>query len=211
VVVVSGLEVLDMPRTAVDIAREHGEPYAEIACDAAMRAGITRDALREACEPMTCWPYIQRTRRAVEFADPGAQTVIETLGRLLVEELAIGAVETQFPFRREDGRVVWADLRVGRHLFETHGKIKFLPPEAGGVAETSPAEVAWTLRKRDHDTFREGLGPSHIYWEDCWPPRHAEALKRLREEYDDTVRRFGTRLPERLERQAREIRGQLGA
>lgn len=211
VLVVNGLEVLDIARTAVDIARELGEPYGEIACDAAMRAGVTRDALRDACARMTCWPYIQRTRRAVEFADPGAQTVIESLGRLLVDELGIGPVETQFPFRREDGRVSWADMRVGCHLFETHGKIKFLPPEAGGVAEEPSAEVAWKLRKRDHDTFREGLGTSHIYWEDCWPPRRTEALRRLREEYDDTVRRFGTRLPARLERQAREIRGQLGA
>jgi hypothetical protein len=209
--VVEGLEVLDIPRTAVDVAREHGEPYGEIACDAAMRAGVTRAALREACERMTCWPHIQRTRRAVEFADAGAQTVLETLGRLVVDELGIGPVETQFPFRRADGRVAWADMRVGCHLFETHGKIKFLSAGQGGVAEDPPAEVAWKLRKRDHDTFREGLGTSHIYWEDCWPPRRAATLKRLREEFDDTVRRFGTQLPERLARQAREIRGQYGA
>jgi hypothetical protein len=209
--VAQGLEVLDIPRTAVDIAREHGEPYGEIACDAAMRAGVSKDALREAYAPMTCWPHIQRTRRAVEFADPGAQTVIETLGRLLVDELGVGPVETQFPFRREDGRIAWADMRVGCHLFETHGKIKFLSPEEGGVADAPPAEVAWKLRKRDHQTFREGLGTSHIYWEDCWPPKRAQALKRLKEEYDDTVRRFGTQLPERLARQAREIRGGVGA
>ena len=143
VVVVDGLEVLDIARTAVDIAREHGEPYGEIACDAAMRAGVTRAALQKACAPMTCWPYIQRTRRAVEFADPGAQTVIETLGRILVEELGIGRVETQFPFRHDDGRVAWADMRVGCHLFETHGKIKFLAPEEGGVADRPAAEIAW--------------------------------------------------------------------
>lgn len=211
VVVVDGLEVLDIARTAVDIAREHGEPYGEIACDAAMRAGVTRTALQKAFAPMTCWPHIQRTRRAVEFADPGAQTVIETLGRILVEELGIGKIETQFPFRREDGRVAWADMRVGCHLFETHGKIKFLTPEEGGVADRPAGEIAWQLRKRDHQTFREGLGTSHIYWEDCWPPRRDIALKRLREEYFDTVRRFGTRLPERLERQAREIRGRAQA
>lgn len=211
VVEVDGLEVLDIARTAVDMAREHGEPYGEIACDAAMRAGVSRAALRDAVEPMFCWPHVQRTRRAVDFAEPGAQTVIETLGRVMVKELGIGDVETQFPFRRPDGRVSWADMRVGCHLFETHGKIKILPPEAGGVAEIPPAEVAWNLRKRDHDTFREGLGTSHIYWEDCWPPRRSEALRRLRDEYEDTVRRFGTRLPERLARQALEIRGHAPA
>ena len=211
IVVVDGLEVLDIARTAVDMAREHGEPYGEIACDAAMRAGVTRAALRKACAPMISWPHIRGARRAVDFADPGAQTVIETLGRMMVAELGIGTVETQFPFRREDGRVAWADMRVGCHLFETHGKIKLLTPEEGGVADRPAGEVAWQLRKRDHQTFREGLGTSHIYWEDCWPPRRAEALKRLREEFEDTVRRFGTELPERLVRQAQEIRGALGA
>jgi hypothetical protein len=211
VVHIDGLEVLDLARTAVDMAREHGEPYGEIACDAAMRRGVTRAALREACEPMTNWPHVQRTRRAIEFADPGAETAIETLGRLLIDEMGIGPVDTQFPARLEDGRVVWGDMRVGCHVFETHGKIKYLTPDEGGVADRPPSEVAWQAKKRDRLLFREGLGTSHIYWEDYWPPHRAETLKRLTAEYADTVSRFGDRLPERLERQAREIRGQLGA
>jgi hypothetical protein len=211
VMLIDGLEVLDIARTAVDMAREHGEPYGEIACDAAMRHGVTRDQLRAACEPMANWPYIHRTRSAVEFADPGAQTVIETLGRLLVDELSIGAVETQFPMRDDNGRVIWCDMRVGRHIFETHGKVKFLSPEEGGVADRPASEVAWRAQKRDRWLRQEGLGCSHIYWEDYWPDRRAATLKRLADEYADTVSRFGDRLPERLERQAREIRGTLGA
>ena len=42
VVEVNGLRVLDLARTAVDIAREHGTPYGEIACDSAMRGGQPR-------------------------------------------------------------------------------------------------------------------------------------------------------------------------
>jgi hypothetical protein len=211
VVVIDELKALDRARTAVDIAREHGEPYGEIACDAAMRLGVTRLELRTACEPMKNWPHVQRTRRAVEFADPGAQTVIETLGRDLVTQLGIGDPETQFPFRLDNGRVAWADLRVGCHLFETHGKVKFLTPDEGGVADRPPSEVAWRAFKRDRDARRQGLGTSHLYWEDCWPPGQQAVIARLKEEYDDTVRRFGDRLPERLERQARELRGQAGA
>ena len=211
IVVVDGFEVLDMARTAVDIARELGEPYGEIACDSAMRHGVTRAAMREACAPMTCWPHVQRTRRAVEFADSGAQSAIESMGRLLVAELAIGEIDTQFPVRLDTGQVAWGDMRVGCHIFETHGKIKYLPPAEGGVAEASPSEVAWQAKKRERAFFGEGLGTYHIYWEDYWPDNRPQTLKRLKEEYDDTVRRFGDRLPERLERQAREIRGQQGA
>ena len=39
VVEAGGLRVLDLARTAVDIAREHGTPYGEIACDSAIGAG----------------------------------------------------------------------------------------------------------------------------------------------------------------------------
>jgi len=211
VVEVNGLEVLDLPRTAVDIAREHGEPYGEIACDAAMRLGVTKDQLRAAYEPMTNWPYMLRTRRAVEFAHPGAQTAIETLGRMLVEELAIGPTDPQFPLQVADGRVLWGDIRVGCHVFETHGKIKLLTPDEGGVASESPGVIAWKAQRRDREFHGEGLGTSHIYWDDCWPPKRAQTLLRLKEEYDETVRRFGDRLPERLARNARQIRGQRGA
>jgi hypothetical protein len=172
---------------------------------------VTRTQLEAAYAVMTNWPGVTRARRAVGFANPGAQTVIETLGRNLVDELGVGPVETQFPYVREDGRIAWADMRIGCHLVETHGKIKFLTPEQGGVADRPAREVEWNLRKRDRETLRLGLGTSHVYWEDCWPPLRAEAIRRLREEYEDTVRRFGTRLPERLERQAREIRNGRGA
>jgi hypothetical protein len=211
VLIVDGLEVLDRARTAVDIAREHGEPYGEVACDAAMRAGVPRSAFLRALEPMTSWPYVTRARRAVDFARPGAQTAIETLGRMLVSELGIGEPDPQFPVRLDDGRVVWCDIVVGCHAFETHGRIKFQSPAEGGVAAESPGDIAWKAKSRERALEREGLGMSNIYWDDCWPPRRDDTLRRLREEYDATVRRFGDRLPERLERQARELRGERGA
>lgn len=211
IVVVDGLEVLDPARTAVDIARENGEPYGEIACDSALRLGVSKGDLRDACAPMTSWPHVLRTRRAVEFARPGAESVLETLGRMLVEELGIGEPDLQFPVRVQDGRVLWGDIRVGCHVFETHGKIKYLSPAEGGVAEKSPGEIAWEAKKRSRLLFAEGLGSSDIYWDECWPPKRAATLTRLREEYDESVRQFGSRLPERLARQARELRGARGA
>ena len=124
VVEISGLRVLDLARTAVDIAREHGQPYGEIACDAAMRRGVTRAAAGGSdLEPMTNWPHVRRTRLAVDFADPRAESLVETLGRLARcrdsgSEERIGP---QFP-APVGGRVVWGDIRVGCHLFECDGK-----------------------------------------------------------------------------------------
>ncbi|HEX5086748.1 MAG TPA: type IV toxin-antitoxin system AbiEi family antitoxin domain-containing protein [Nocardioides sp.] len=207
-----GLRVHDLARTAVDIAREHGSPYGEVACNSAMRLGVTRAELEAACEPMRNWPHVTRTRAAVAFARPGVGSVAETLGIILVEELAIAAhMETQFPVRRADGTVAWLDIVLGCHGFEVDGKGKYIPVTEGGLAKEPPFEVLWAEKRRERDIHQVGLGTSRIFWEDFWAPRRGEALRRLRSDYEETVARFGTRLPERLVREAREIRGRAGA
>jgi Transcriptional regulator, AbiEi antitoxin len=212
VLTVNGLEVLDIARTAVDIAREHGSPYGEVACDSAMRLGVTRAQLEAACAVMRNWPYVTRTRAAVSFARPGTGSVAESLGRMLVEELGIDAhLEIQFPVRRADGSIAWLDIVLGCHGFEVDGKGKYIPVELGGLATKPPFEVLWAEKRRERDVHQVGLGTSRILWEDYWPPQRREALRRLRSEWEETAERFGTRLPERLVREAREIRGRAGA
>jgi hypothetical protein len=210
VVEVEGLRVLDMARTAVDIAREHGFPYGEIACDSAMRHGVSRRELEAAVAPMAYWPNVRQVRAAIAFADPGAESVAETLGRILVVALAVGEVETQFPMALDNGRVVRGDIRVGRHIFEVHGKVKYVPTELGGLADRSPTEVVWAEKKRERLVHQQGMGTSSLIYEDYWLPRK-QVLARMRAEYDDTVARFGTELPERLVRNARALRGRRGA
>jgi hypothetical protein len=211
VVEFEGIRGLDLARTAVDIAREHGTPYGEIACDAALRRGATRSQLAAAVAPMDHWPYVERTRSAVAFADPGAESLVESLGRILVAALGIQDMETQFPAMLEDGRVVWGDIRIGCHLFECDGKAKYRPVADGGLAERTASEVVWEEKKRERALHRIGLGTSRIIFEDYWNPRRDVVLARMRAEYDDTVALFGSRLPERLERNARELRGRRGA
>jgi hypothetical protein len=216
VVQVNGLPVLDMARTAVDIARELGPPYGEVACDSAMRKGTTRRALEVAVEPMANWPHVTRTRAAVAFADPRAQSVAETLGRELVHELMAmlgleGRPELQFPVPLLNGRVVWCDIVLGCHDFEVDGKGKYVPVEQGGLADRPVQEVVWAEKKRERDLHDMRLGTSRILFEDYWPPQRAIALKRMREEYLDTTARFGDVLPEYLVRKARELRGERGA
>ena len=209
VVCVDGIDVHDMARTAVDVAREHGLPYGEVACDSAMRHGVSRQELMAAYEPMRNWRHVTRVRAAVDFADPRAESVLETLARILVVELGLGDPDPQFPVRLLNGRVRWGDLRIGCHLFEADGKIKFTPVDEGGVATKSPADVAWDEKLRDRDLRDVGLGVSHIVYADIFSGR-LEALKRLHREYADTVARFGGVLPERLRRDAADLRGLRG-
>ena len=69
-----------------------------------------------------------------------------------------------------------------------------------------PAQVVWAERKRERLIHRQGLGTSSIVFEDYWNPDRKQVLKRMREEYEETVARFGIELPEHLARNAHELR-----
>jgi hypothetical protein len=155
---------------------------------------------------MDNWRGIRPARQAVEYSDPGAENAAESLGRILVGELGIGAPETQFPVRVA-GHVYWCDLRVGCHLFEVDGRIKYQRIEDGGVAERPLSEVIWEEKKRERAVCGVGLGMSRIIWEDFFGPARDQARARLRAEWDLTVQRFGTVLPESLAREAHQLKG----
>ncbi len=205
VVEVRGLRVLDLARTAVDIARERGLQHGVAACDSAMRMGVPRSSLVSAYEPMRNWAGVRSARAAVDLADPGAENPHESLGRMLVTELGYGRPETQFPLAIRGG-VVWCDLRVGNHIFEVDGRIKYLSSDRGGVATKAIEAVVWEEKKRERLIRAERLGVSRILWSDYWGDDRRAALARLRADVEESIARFGRQLPERLARQAVEIR-----
>lgn len=210
VVDVDGIPVLDMARTAVDMAREHGVMGGLPTFDSALRAGVPRSAFTRAIAPMRSWPHVRRARTCVDLADGGAENTAETLGRLLLAELGLGPIETQFPVPVPGG-VAWCDLRVGRHLFEVDGRVKYLGADRGGVADRPVEDVLWDEKRRQTEICAHGLGMSRIIWEDFWPPRRTAALRRLAREFAVTQDRYGTDLPADLEEFARRMRGRRGA
>jgi hypothetical protein len=194
VVDVDGIDVLNAARTAVDIGREHGILHGLAACDSALRLGCSRRQLELAYEPMACWPGIRMAREAVELADGGAESLGESLGRSLVLELGIGRPQTQFGLRDESGRVAWCDMRVGRHVFEFDGRVKYQRRQEGGLAELSPDEVVWHEKQRQDWVCGLGLGMSRIVWADVLGKGRQKALIRLAREYEQTLRRYGDRI-----------------
>ena len=182
---VGGLEILGPARTALDIGREHGLGPGVAACDAALRMGVSRSSLKRAVEPMRSWPQVRTVRDCVEIADAGSESWLESLGRVLVHELGIGRPETQFGLT--DGhRTVWCDIRVGRHIFEVDGQVKYLPD----AYEPSPNEVLWAEKMRQDFITGFKLGVSRITVHDVFAGRTV-ARRRLAREYADTVARFG--------------------
>ncbi len=189
---IDGLAVMTAARTAVDIGREHGFEDGVVAADAALQRGAERADLERSVARMTCWPGVTRARRAVAHADPGAESIGESLLRLVVVGLRLGRVHTQHHVT--DGSLeAWVDLRVGRHLIEFDGKVKYLGRESGGFADKEPWEVVWSEKRRE-DWIRAqdgGYGMSRVVWEELFGAQRTQLERRLCREHAETCRRYG--------------------
>jgi len=208
--VIDTMRVTGVARTALDIGREHGFQHGVVACDAAMQLGVDVSDFESELVPMTCWPGVTQARAAVAAADPGAESPGETLTRLLLLELDLGIVQTQFPVQ-VGSRVFWADLRIGCHLFEFDGKRKFLRRYVGGVADRPVEEILWDEKRRQDAICARGLGMSRVTWDELFGRARPTTAERLRSEYQLTRRRLGDQLPEHLARFAGAHKRQQGS
>jgi len=186
VILIDGLPVLDRARTALDMAREHGLVAGVACCDAALRAGVSRAELDEARARMWCWPHSTVMDEAIELADAGAESWLESAARVLVSGLGIGRAETQFGL--SDGHRTVCDLRVGRHVFEADGALKYDDDNPSG---RPPRQVLEEEKQRQDFVSGFKLGVSRITAHDCHAGRQAAEARLLRE-FRDTCERFGT-------------------
>ncbi|MGI8524274.1 MAG: hypothetical protein ACR2K3_13350 [Nocardioides sp.] len=196
-VVIHALPATGLARTALDVAREHGLPTGLAACDAARRLGVSCADFTDELACMTHWRGVICAREAASLADPRPENAAESLARLLVIELGIGTPEPQFALLIH-GRVIWCDLRVGNHVFEFDGRIKYRGRTEGGVALKPAEQVVWEERQREREVCAEGLGVSRLDWNELFGAARIRAKKRLLEEYAVTLARFGPRLPDHL-------------
>lgn len=205
VVEVDGLRLLGPARTALDMVREHGRAAGLAACDAALRTGIAPTDLAEVLTRMPCWPRSRIMRWCIDMADGGAETYLESQGRDLVLEMGIGRPQTQFGLT--DGqRSVYCDFRVGRHIFELDGELKY---EANNPSGLAPRVVI--LKEKQRQDFITGfkLGASRITAHDCGAGR-TQALRRLTREFSDTCQRFGTSIEDLAPYVIRQTRDRAG-
>lgn len=154
VMVLDGLRVTTPARTAIDIARAATLPESLICMDGVLRRYI--DQARDGCLPlrmavhdpdlinaarahvahvledMCGWPGTRTARRALELADPAAESALESESRGVLIERGVPRPECGFPIEGADGRTYWADMawRGGRVIGECDGLIKYADPRA---------------------------------------------------------------------------------
>lgn len=186
----NGFPALDHARTAIDIARHDGYPYGLIAVDNARWHGVTLDELDRALAPMKFWPDRRHAVEAIEMSASGVESPPESLTRTLLYEMGRTDVETQFGIT--DGtREAWADLRVGRHLIEFDGLVKYRPAGDGGIATIPPERVVWEEKRREDFLRGFHLGMSRVEWRDVWGPGRDFCKARLAREIAATDRLWG--------------------
>ncbi len=194
---VGDIPVTGLARTGLDIAREHGFAAGVVTLDAVRRLHAPHLEFLAELALMRSWPGVTQARAAFAFSDGGAESPGESLTRIAVAELGVGSPVTQFAVE-VDGWPAWCDVRVGCHVFEFDGRLKYRRPEDGGVASRAPEEIVWQEKLRENAIRRHGLGVSRIVWSELFGAARPRLLARLADEYATTVRRFGTTLPEPL-------------
>jgi hypothetical protein len=206
VVAVGGLDALDIARTVVDVAREHGYRAGLVAADGAMQLGVSRTDLEAVAATMSGWPDSLVVKAVVADADPGAESAAETLGRELLMEIGLQPIETQFPVQIPGG-TAWCDMRVGCHIVEVDGRAKTKPAGDGGLATRDLEALLWSERRRQREVCAPGLGMSRLVWADYWGQARERAKSRILREVAVTRDRFGDTLPAHLEEFAQRMRG----
>jgi hypothetical protein len=159
--------------------------------DGVVARGVRLEDLWPAIEPIWRWPGITTARAALELSDARAESAGESLARMLLEELGLGPIETQFEIR-DDVRWARCDLRVGRHLVEFDGFLKYQRRDLDDRRRIDPEQVVWEEKRRQDWLLGYHLGMSRLIWADLWGSRRRLALERVAREYALTCARFGT-------------------
>lgn len=167
--VVDGLVTTTRPRTVADLARTLGRPAAVVMADAALRAGVQRDAVAAALRSCTGWPGVRQAREVVACADARAESPLESLARLWFADAGLPPPDLQVRLCHGiDGRFVarvdflWVQHRT---VCEVDGRVKYEEQE-DGLGRRPPRNPLWQEKLRE-DTMRDlGLEIARGYWSD---------------------------------------------
>lgn len=177
VVVVDGVTVTSIARTALDLALAGGFEKAVCALDAALRTGLTREELESAMGRLGRRRGIANLLAALEEGSPLSESVGESRSRALMlkwPEISRPALQREF-FNEAGALEARVDfLWAGRVAGEFDGRAK------QGDGFTSEQRI-----QRDSLLMGRNVYPTHWDWDDCEEP------DRLRNKLHDALEPFG--------------------
>ncbi len=149
VVQIDGVSVTSVARTVFDIARAASPSVAISAADSSMRCGGTNKvALIDILERSRRTTGHPRAQRIVEFADPRAESVGESICRLRMAQLGLPEPDLQVMVPGlGPGFDAWVDFEISRYrtVVEFDGRIKYGRLLRPGQ---SPGDVVFDEKRR---------------------------------------------------------------
>jgi len=158
VTVVDGVPVMSVARTVVDIARSASRRSTVVTGDAALRRGLRRTDLVSVLDECAEWSDVGKARLAIGFMDPRAESALESLSRVVIDERDLPSPELQVEINVA-GRTYRVDFlwREARLIGEADGRVKY-----SGDASRTPEQVAWEEKLRE-DVLRDA-GYQFVRW-----------------------------------------------
>jgi hypothetical protein len=189
---VAGVACTNGARTAWDVGREFGFEAGVVVGDAVLRigrqnvrralgppgpqAGATRDDLNRLARLMGDWPKARAATEAFAFADPGAESIGESLARMFVVALGFPAPRTQVVIE-SDGFVARVDMLVDAldWVIEFDGRQKYRRTRDDCDPVVDDGDIVWAEKLRE-DALR-GLGThvSRLVWADLFSSRRRQS------------------------------------
>jgi hypothetical protein len=171
VTVLNGLDVTDLTRTAVDLARSLPFEQAVVTVDAALATRrTTREQLTDCLKRMGSVPGVRRAARVIAFADGRSESVGESRSRVLMKRLGLPAPDLQVRLRRADGReVARCDFgwREHRTISEFDGRIKYGRLLRPGQ---DPGDAVFEEKLREDDIRDHGWKVARWIWRELETP-----------------------------------------
>jgi len=150
----SGLSVTAIARTAVDVARESDRLECGVAAfDAALRAGCSREELRQTFEGCRTWPGARLVSTAIDLADGRSANAGESWSRVVLVQQGVAPTDLQVPVYDAEGLIGYADFGWAGVLGEFDGKGKY-GLSADDTVDLDLARTALWKEKRREDRMR---------------------------------------------------------
>lgn len=163
---VKGMPTLSVARTVVDLAREEPLRNAVVVADAALRQGLPRAELASTLTRMHRWPGVVAARRAVDFADPLSESVLESVSRVSMHLLGLPPPELQVEVWLGDELLARVDALWQESL--TVGEADGLGKYGG---DDAAVRLALRAEKRRTERLEDvGLEVVRWGWPEAWRP-----------------------------------------
>lgn len=171
----AGLIVTGVARTVVDLGRTSALEWGVAAADAALHRGLcSRDDLEAAVAAARGRRGIARATRAVAFADPRAESPLESVSRLTMSRMDLPQPVLQHPILLSGRKVATSDFAWLEHKLvgECDGAAKY----GELVSEGQSAHDVVMAEKRREELIREaGWGIIRWDWKTAWDQQRLEA------------------------------------